>query len=41
MAERETLLDTIFIGGMNGRRASQAAAALRVLGLEQMPFARA
>ena len=41
MAKWETLLDPIFVGGMDGRCAGQTAATFRVFGLEQMPFARA
>jgi hypothetical protein len=39
MAEREALLDAILVRWMDQCRACQTAAAFRVLGLEQMPFA--
>ena len=41
MAERQTLLDAIFVGVMDRRRARQSAAAFWVFGLKQMPFAGA
>ena len=41
MAERQILLDAIGIGRVNQGRARQAAPALRILGLQQMPLAGA
>ncbi len=41
MAEREILLDAIFISRMHRGRSRQTAAALGILGLQQMPFAGA
>ena len=41
MAERQILLNPIGIGRVDQRRACQAAPALRVFGLQQMPLAGA
>ena len=40
MAERQTLFDAIFIRRMHARRSGQTAAALGILRLQKMPFAR-
>jgi hypothetical protein len=39
MAEWKILFDPVFVGRMDARGAGQSAAALRVLGLEQVAFA--
>ena len=41
VAKRQALLDAIYVRVMNGGGARQAAAALRILRLQQMPLAGA